>query len=145
MYVLAEMREDELKSEGHFQLQIATYSRKAAWMALAAAIQALDRRRKNIYANWCCVLNAAANANADALVLIWLFGVSLQQQSLTFNLPNIVVVLLLYSLAINVISTFGLSIFWKTIRMIFLPFFTVFVRSSSWGNSNVTCTPSMKF
>ena len=96
MYVLAEMREDELKSEGHFQLQIATYSRKAAWMALAAAIQALDRRRKNIYANWCCVLNAAANANADALVLIWLFGVSLQQQqSLTFNLPNIVVVLLL--------------------------------------------------
>ena len=88
------MREDELKSEGHFQLQIATYSRKAAWMALAAAIQALDRRRKNIYANWCCVLNAAnANDAADALVLIWLFGVSLQ--SLTFNLPNIVVVLLL--------------------------------------------------
>ena len=95
MYVLAEMREYEITSEGHFQLQIATYSRKAAWMALAAAIQALDRRRKNIYANWCCVLNAAANANADALVLIWLFGVSLQQQSLTFNLPNIVVVLLL--------------------------------------------------
>ena len=50
-----------------------------------------------------------------------------------------------YSLAINVISTFGLSIFWKTIRMIFLPFFTVFVSSSSGRerekrDSNVTST-----
>ena len=82
------------------------------------------------------------------LMLLYLFGSSGFLYSSSRVWPSICQILwwcFYYSLAINVISTFGLSIFWKTIRMIFLPFFTVFVRSSSWGNSNVTCTPSMKF